>query len=147
MSTPVQLLLGEAQSDAAHLIRQRLAGPDGAPVTVAVAAEPGALLRALAAVDAVALHLGLSGTDDLTLVRRVRAAAPDLPLIVYAASRDSAVGRRALAAGADVFLPRAAVYGALARTLRALGVVPGGRPTLTALRAFLTPLGGAVHRD
>ncbi len=111
-------LLVEDDGGDADLVRLAVgAGAGGVEVVERV----GVALERLAAerFDAVLLDLSLPDATGLDGLRRIHAAAPLLPVIVLTGLDDEALGRRALAEGAQDYLVKAATYGSvLERALR-----------------------------
>lgn len=78
-----------------------------------------ALVRLSAGVDCVLLDLGLADADGLDTVARLRARAPEIPLIVLTGLDDEAAGSMAVDAGAQDYLVKGNVDGGqLARAIR-----------------------------
>ncbi|MBB4661613.1 PP2C family protein-serine/threonine phosphatase [Conexibacter arvalis] len=119
MGFPVQLLLVEDDVGDALLVRELLA--DAAPqmevVHVGTLREAEELLPG--GVDCVLLDLGLPDAIGMEPVERLRATAPDAALVVLTGHDDEHRGIEALSSGAQDYLAKAGVEGAmLARAIR-----------------------------
>lgn len=68
--------------------------------------------------DIVLVDLGLPDSDGLDTLRRVRSAAADTPVVVLTGRTDDELGPRAIAAGAEDFVPKGMEATTLVRALR-----------------------------
>jgi len=118
--TPIHLLLVEDNSLDVRLLREIL---KQAPFEF-VLSEVGYMREAESrlatnAVDIILLDLGLPDAQRLEAVRRARAAAPRVPLIVLTGCEDELVADQALQEGAQDFLVKGQIETAvLLRTIR-----------------------------
>lgn len=124
---PLRVLLVEDNPADARLVWEMLAEaapPDGDPWAVfcldAVARLADALPRLAAGlVDVVLLDLSLPDGQGLEVVRRVRAAAPDVPIVVMSGNDDETLALAGVRDGAQDYLVKGCVEGALlVRALR-----------------------------
>ena len=104
--TPTRILLVEDNSLDVRLLREKL--KEQAPQTF-VLTEVGFMSEAEShlatnAVDVILLDLGLPDAQGLEAVRRARAAAPHIPLVVLTGCDDELMADRALREGAQDFL-------------------------------------------
>lgn len=86
------------------------------------AGEADALLEAVRAHAPSIAVVGVASSDvsELALVRRLKAAAPDVSVLVLADTSDSLFAKHALQAGARGLLPKGAALGELAEAIIAL---------------------------
>ncbi len=116
---PTRLLLVEHDQEAAARICRRLAdawpqlhvtrAPDLAQAEVRIGSK----------VDCVLVDLDVPGEERIAVVHRIRALAPDLPIVVLTSDDDESEGEQAITAGAQDFLARDSAEGyALARAIR-----------------------------
>lgn len=103
---PIQLLLVEDNSGDVRLLREMLSEREPDKFALADVGHMSAAVIHLAnnAVDIVLLDLGLPDAKGLEGVRRARAAASRLPLIVLTGSDDESLADQALREGAQDFL-------------------------------------------
>ncbi len=104
--TPIKLLLVEDNSGDARLLREMLSARELGKFAVSDVGRMSAAVQHLVAsvVDIVLLDLGLPDAQGLEGVRRARAAAPRVPLIVLTGSNDELLADQALREGAQDFL-------------------------------------------
>lgn len=100
MPSPKQILLAEPDT----ALREALAEQLGQTFTVVQADEAASVRRLAAAGGNTFLILGFGGEETPPLVRQLRGAEPDVPIILLCASHDEA--RAGLAAGASDTLLR-----------------------------------------
>jgi two-component system nitrate/nitrite response regulator NarL len=93
------------------------AGTAGAALDLAARRRP----------DVVLLDIALPGADGIDVANRMRAHRPEQAILLYTASEDPAVLRRALKCGAAGIASKARDFGELAGAIRA---VAEGRPYL-----------------
>ena len=122
---PVDILLVEDNPGDARLIREMLAEPTAADQTASfrlVHADrlaAGLALLAKAAADVILLDLSLPDSQDLDTFLRVRAAAPETPIVVLTGLGDETTGLKAIQAGAQDYLVKGQVDGnVLGRAVR-----------------------------
>lgn len=89
----------------------------GTPLTIA--ADPGPVLRPGAGWSRVLIDLNLPRGDSLAMVRTLRMAHPDLPVIGYCSHVQHDLQRQALEAGCTKVLPRSAFVQRLPELLSA----------------------------
>jgi PAS domain S-box-containing protein len=118
--TPIHLLLVEDNSLDVRLLRELLKQAPFEFVLTEVGYMQEAESRlATNAVDIILLDLGLPDAQGLEAVRRARAAAPRVPLIVLTGCEDELVADQALQEGAQDFLVKGQIETAvLLRTIR-----------------------------
>lgn len=118
--TPIHLLLVEDNSLDVRLLREPLKQAPFEFVLTEVGYMREAESRlATNAVDIILLDLGLPDAQGLEAVRRARAAAPRVPLIVLTGCEDELVADQALQEGAQDFLVKGQIETAvLLRTIR-----------------------------
>ncbi len=119
--SPLSLLLVEDNPGDARLVREMLTATERwsvrhvdrlAAAIDALSEQPaGAVLLELGAraeqpARVVLLDLGLPDSQGLDTVRRMAAAAPDMPLVVLTGQNDPELGRQALRAGAQDYLAK-----------------------------------------
>jgi signal transduction histidine kinase len=114
---PLTVLLVEDNPDDAELLGEILAGGPGERVTLHVAETLRDGLAGLARepVDVLLLDLSLPDSDGVETVRRARAVPHRVPIIVLTGSDDDALGIEAIHAGAQDYLAKGALDGALLR--------------------------------
>ena len=78
----------------------------GTPLTIA--ADPGPVLRAGAGWSRALIDLNLSRGDSLAMVRTLRTANPEMPVIGYCSHVQHDLRQQALEAGCTQVLPRSA---------------------------------------
>lgn len=115
MEDPLDILLVEDEEGDIALARELLS--DGVDPRPAVSvrrslADASDVLRERS-FDAVILDLGLPDSQGLSSLERVREAAPETPVIVLTATEDVDVGREAIARGAEDYLVKTELSGAL----------------------------------
>jgi len=100
------LLVVEDNAGDARLLREMINEADSPSWAMTHVASMSAAEQLLAAhaVDIILLDLGLPDADGVTGIRRARAAAPRVPLVVLAGLDDEAVALKALQEGAQDFL-------------------------------------------
>jgi CheY-like chemotaxis protein len=100
---PLRVLVVEDNPGDARLVGWALAHEPAGGLTSEHAGRVAAAVERLAAgdVDAVLLDLGLPDSRGMDGLRRVRAAAPRVPVVVLTGSEDPALVRQALLAGAQ----------------------------------------------
>jgi DNA-binding response OmpR family regulator len=119
--TPARVLVIEDDAEMEFFIRTRLEEARGRPFAVTHAATLADGLRSLSETrtDVVLLDLNLPDSAGEETFRRVRDQAPDTPVVVLTAVEDEALSDRLVAAGAQDYLVKSEVLGAVvARTLR-----------------------------
>jgi len=117
--TALRVLLVEDDDGDAFLFQELLADADLEVAVVRERTVAAAVARLPGDVACVVLDLGLPDADGLAALHRLRAAAPDVPLLVLTGLSDSARGLEAVAAGAQDYLIKGRVDGALlARSIR-----------------------------
>ena len=117
----LNVLLVEDNPGDARLLREGLQEIDAVTFSLShVETVTGALERlAQGQFDAGLLDLGLPDARGLEVVRRIHAAAPDMPLLVLTALKDDALAIQSLHEGAQDYLVKAEVdSGSLWRALR-----------------------------
>ena len=85
---------------------ETMAAQLGAPLIVAADASPA--LQPGAVVRRVLIDLNRSRGDSLAMVRALRAAHPDIPVIGYCSHVQRELQQQALEAGCTIVLPRSA---------------------------------------
>jgi len=118
---PIRVLVIEDDAEMAFFVRTRLEEARGRPFAVTHAASLADGLRSLSETraDVVLLDLTLPDSAGEETFRRVQDLAPDTPIVVLTAVEDEALSDRLVAAGAQDYLVKAEVLGAIvARTLR-----------------------------
>ena len=116
----LRLLVVEDNPDDVELIRLKLGGAvgDGGYTIDAVGRLADALRRTRGA-DVILLDLGLPDATGLAAVTRLTSEAPELPVVVLTGTDDAEMGLRAVREGAQDFLVKDHVDGALLdRSLR-----------------------------
>ena len=78
----------------------------GTPLTIAADADPA--LRPGQEWSRVLIDLNLSGGDAVAMVRKLRGAHPDTPIVGYCSHVQQDLQRQALEAGCTAVLPRSA---------------------------------------
>jgi signal transduction histidine kinase len=117
----IRVLLVDDNPADTRLIRELLLDAGTLPACLAHAGRLSEALACLRAspFDAVLLDLTLPDATGLDTLLRVRAAAPDVPVVVLTGADDDALALRALKGGAQDFLVKGQVDGALlVRALR-----------------------------
>jgi signal transduction histidine kinase len=120
-SPPIRVLLIEDSRTCAELVRSLLAEQHAPALAVDCADRLSAGLQCLAAggIDVVLLDLNLPESEGLDTVRRVRAQAPLVPIVVLTTLDDEALALSAVQEGAEDYLLKWKVDGdALVRALR-----------------------------
>lgn len=117
---PLRLLVVEDSPDDVALIRAKL---EGVASSGAFAIESvdrlSAALRRVKSADVILLDLGLPDTRGLDGVVRLASEAPEMPFVVLTGREDAELGLRAVREGAQDFLLKDKVDGALLdRSLR-----------------------------
>ena len=117
---PLRLLLVEDNPADVDLIRARLeAIPSRRAFAIESVDRLSAALRRLKSVDVVLLDLGLPDVGGIDAVIRLANEAPEMPFVVLTGRADSELGLRAVREGAQDFLLKDKVDGALLdRSLR-----------------------------
>lgn len=121
MSAPLRVLLVEDNPADARLVAEALRPAAGDAFSVVWEPDMTGGLRALRAAPpaVILLDMGLPESSGLETLRRVRAAAPALPIVVLTGLGDRDTAFAAIASGAQDFLAKDALDGeALARSLR-----------------------------
>lgn len=119
--TPIRVLLVEDNpADARLLIESLREAGDGFHVShvVRLSAAVEELRREESAVDVVALDLSLPDSTGLETVRRLRAAAPGMPIVVLTGVHDEKLGLDAVRQGVQDFLVKGYHGDHTARALR-----------------------------
>lgn len=98
------LLVVEDNPGDARLVKEALSGGTRFDVEYADRLDSGILRLAAGGVDVVVLDLGLPDSHGIDGLRRVLADAGAAPVVVLTGSEDQAVGRLAVAAGAQDFI-------------------------------------------
>lgn len=114
---PLRVLLIEDNPDDADLLRERLAESRGDRVTLVVAEtlREGVAYLDRGPVDLLLLDLSLPDSRGLETVTRAFAHAPRVPIIVLTGLDDDVLGVQAIHAGAQDYLAKGQVDGALLR--------------------------------
>jgi signal transduction histidine kinase len=114
---PLRVLLIEDNPDDADLLRELLAESRGARVALSVAEtlDEGMAVLDRAPVDLLLLDLTLPDSRGLETLRRAFAHAARVPIIVLTGLEDDVLGVRAIHAGAQDYLAKGQVDGALLR--------------------------------
>ncbi len=110
-ATSYRLLLVEDNPGDVELARELLASTPGVPLKMEVAVSLAEAQRLLgsAAFEAILTDLSLPDSQGLDTLRRLRAMAGDLPIVVLTGRVDQGLRQRAMAAGAEeVFTKREA---------------------------------------
>ena len=117
---PLRLLVVEDSPADVELIRSRLQGVAGSRAFEIDAVDRlSAALRRVKSADVVLLDLGLPDTSGLDGVMRLVGEAPEMPVVVLTGREDADLGLRAVREGAQDFLLKDKVDGALLdRSLR-----------------------------
>ena len=117
---PLRLLVVEDDPHDVELIRARLGAVHGSRAFEIEAVDRlSSALRRLKSADVILLDLGLPDTGGLEAVIRLASEAPELPFVVLTGRDDSELGLSAVREGAQDFLLKDAVDGALLdRSLR-----------------------------
>jgi diguanylate cyclase (GGDEF)-like protein/PAS domain S-box-containing protein len=105
-TSTTRLLLIEDDADDVRLLRKML-GARGLPatdLTIAASIEEAEAHLAKAGTDVVLLDLELSGARDIAALRRARAAAPRVALVVLTALEDESLALQAVKEGAQDYL-------------------------------------------
>jgi serine phosphatase RsbU (regulator of sigma subunit) len=117
--TALRVLLVEDDDGDAFLFQELLADADLEVAVVRERTVGDAVAQLPGEVACVVLDLGLPDADGLAALHRLRDAAPDVPLLVLTGLSDTARGLEAVAAGAQDYLVKGRVDGALlARSIR-----------------------------
>jgi signal transduction histidine kinase len=117
---PVRVLLVEDNPGDADLVREYVASAGLPPVALEHAERLTDAVARLGdgGIDVVLLDLSLPDAGGIDALQRVRAAAPTVPVVVLTGA-DEELGERALGAGAQDYLRKGDVHGAvLGRALR-----------------------------
>ncbi|MCB9914010.1 MAG: response regulator transcription factor [Planctomycetes bacterium] len=112
-----RVLIVEDDPDIAHLARLHLSG-GGYEVTVAGDGEAG-LAAFAAGADLVLLDIGLPDLDGLEVCRRLRRAAPRVPILLLTARGEESDRVLGLELGADDYLTKPVGYRELVARVRA----------------------------
>jgi diguanylate cyclase (GGDEF)-like protein/PAS domain S-box-containing protein len=105
MTSIDRVLLVDGNPEDARLLGEMLgAGPDETAVMHVQCMSDAEAHLATAAVDVVLLDLGLADVQGLRALRRARAAAPRVPIVVMAEVDDDELATQALQQGAQEFL-------------------------------------------
>ena len=118
---PLQVLLVEDNAVDAHLLREmfRKERPGSFELTHLLRMSEAVIHLAKGGADIVLLDLGLPDGHGLDTVRRARAAAPDVPLIVLTGLDDEVLAAQAMKEGAQDYLIKGQIENrALPRALR-----------------------------
>ena len=117
---PLRLLVVEDSPADVELIRAKLEGVSASRAfTIESVDRLSAALRRLKSADVVLLDLGLPDTKGLDGVIRLVSEAPEMPIVVLTGREDADLGLRAVREGAQDFLLKDKVDGALLdRSLR-----------------------------
>jgi len=117
MRMPLRVLLVEDNPDDADLLGELLADSSGERVEVVVAEtlREGLAHLSRTAADLLLLDLSLPDSQGLETVTRALAGAPRVPIIVLTGLDDDALGIDAIQAGAQEYLAKGRVDGALLR--------------------------------
>ena len=120
LEAPLRLLVVEDNADDVELIRLKLEGVSSDRGFVIEAVDRvSAALRRLKSADVVLLDLGLPDAFGIEAVSRLGNEAPEIPIVVLTGRDDAALGLRAVREGAQDFLVKDKVDGALLdRSLR-----------------------------
>jgi signal transduction histidine kinase len=117
LAMPLHVLLVEDNPDDVELLREHLAASPGERIEVSVCeslAEGLAYMDAQA-IDLLFLDLSLPDSQGLETVTRALARVPRVPIIVLTGLEDDALGVDAIHAGAQEYLSKGQVDGALLR--------------------------------
>jgi len=108
---PICILLVEDSPSDAELIRVMLAeeGSGGFDLRHTTRLATGLEALARGAIDVVLLDLSLPDSFGMDTVRKVRAAAPDVPIVVMTGLKDERVGDQAVEMGAQDYLVKGQV--------------------------------------
>ena len=118
---PIRVLLIEDDSDDAALVQHNLRFAGASDVTLHHESRLSAGIRQLAesSFDAVLLDLGLPDSHGIESYQRLRAAAPEVPVVILSGRDDDELAVEAIAQGAQDYISKDASNGEiLARTLR-----------------------------
>jgi signal transduction histidine kinase len=121
MRQRIRVLLVEDNAGDADLVREYVAAGPNAPPDVEQAERLADAVTRLGAggIDVVLLDLSLPDASGLDALRRIRAAAPSVPVVVLTGSAAEEVGEQALKEGAQDYLTKGDVHGPLlTRALR-----------------------------
>ena len=145
VDAPLRLLVVEDNPDDVELIRLKLAGVDTDRGFVIEAVDRlSAAVRRLKSADVVLLDLGLPDSGGIDAVARLSNEAPEIPIVVLTGRDDSALGLSAVREGAQDFLVKDKVDGALLdRSLR----YAVERKRAEQALARLAPIMGAICYD
>ena len=116
----VRLLVVEDSPDDVELIRAKLDGvASSGPFVIESVDRLSAAMRRLKSTDVILLDLGLPDAHGLEGVIRLASEAPEMPFVVLTGREDADLGLRAVREGAQDFLLKDKVDGALLdRSLR-----------------------------
>lgn len=122
---PLRVLLADPIEVVQDGVRAILKGEDDLEVSRVVGSAPEAH-RAIrkSAPDLVITSLSLEETGGLSFLEDLRASHPDLPVLVFGRYDQPEVAKRALAVGADGYVPKNAPIGTLIGALH--HVIDGG---------------------
>ncbi len=115
LSGPIRLLMVEDNPGDARLVQVLLAEVGGFTVTVAGSLREAIAALAGSSVDAILLDLSLPDSQGLSTIDSMRAAAPNLPVVVFTGLDDEEVGRRAVQHGCQDYLVKGQGDGHLIR--------------------------------
>lgn len=137
MASSMRILIVEDNEELREVTAEVLRG-EGHDVVGVDCAE--AVSEQLTAIDLMLIDLNLPGEDGLDLSRRVRAAQPDIGIIMMTARRLPAEKKLGYESGADIYMPKpvafeelTAAIASLARRLRTNPVDNGLTLSLTRL--------------
>jgi PAS domain S-box-containing protein len=118
--TVIRVLLVEDNASDAQRVRDELSHANATQFAVVhVEGEDGALAcLAQQTVDVVVLDFSLRESNGLTILARLRAAAPDVPVVVLSNRADEKLSLQAVQAGAQDYLVKGQVEGLLVRAIR-----------------------------
>jgi len=113
-----RVLLIEDEPRIAEVVAEMLAG-DGHEVVVAEDGDVGLFLATTEPFDLVILDPALPGASGFEIVRRVRQAHANVPVIVHSAHDDPSVRRACRLVGASAFVPKPLVVKTFRATVHA----------------------------
>lgn len=114
----IGVLIVDGQAEVRWGLRMRLTiEPDMAVVGETGKAEEAIVLAQTLDPDVIVVDIGTRGAEDVNLVRRLRAAAPDAPVVVLTLRSDEETRAQVQEAGAHAFLEK---YGEAADLLQAI---------------------------